>query len=108
MVYSCRPPSLFPDLNDSLIKIIDTNSSKPRQSALAPTFVFSFPAMLVGQMMVAQFDIDANSYTLKSYVETVTAVSNLSRRLQSRTNEVHQLNVQLSVPTYVSRSTVGD
>ncbi|CAL5334188.1 unnamed protein product [Camellia sinensis] len=53
--------------------------------------------MSVEQIMAAQSDIEANSYTLRSCVETVTAVSNLSRRLQNRTCEVHQLHAQLSL-----------
>ncbi|XP_028117853.1 uncharacterized protein LOC114315437 [Camellia sinensis] len=47
--------------------------------------------------MVAQSDIEANHYTLKSCVETMTAVTNLSHRLHNRTSEVHQLNAQLSL-----------
>ncbi|KAL7204800.1 hypothetical protein ACSBR2_017834 [Camellia fascicularis] len=46
--------------------------------------------------MVAESKIDANHFTLKSCVETVTAISNLSHRLQNRTSEVHQLNASLS------------
>ncbi|KAL7263535.1 hypothetical protein ACSBR1_001653 [Camellia fascicularis] len=47
--------------------------------------------------MAVQSYINANDFTLKSCVETVTAVSNLSRRLQNRTSEVHRLNAQLSL-----------
>ncbi|KAL7181271.1 hypothetical protein ACSBR1_040194 [Camellia fascicularis] len=87
--------TLFFDLNDSSIKIANTNSSKPRQNAHAPISVFSLLVLSVEQLMVAQSDIEVNSYTLKSCVETMTTVSNLSLRLHSRTNEVHQLNAQL-------------
>ncbi|CAL5360829.1 unnamed protein product [Camellia sinensis] len=38
-----------------------------------------------------------SKYTLKSCVETMTAVTNLSNRLQSRTNEVQHLNSQLAL-----------
>ncbi|GMP83469.1 hypothetical protein CsSME_00037368 [Camellia sinensis var. sinensis] len=51
----------------------------------------------VEQKMAVQTDIEANQYTLKSYVETMTAVTNLSHRLQSRTNEVQHLNAQLAL-----------
>ncbi|KAF5935500.1 hypothetical protein HYC85_026629 [Camellia sinensis] len=51
----------------------------------------------VEQKMAVQTDIEVNQYTLKSCVETMTAVTNLSHRLQSRTNEVQQLNAQLAL-----------
>ena len=51
----------------------------------------------VEQIMAAQSDIEANHYTLKSCVETMTAVNNLSHRLQSRTNEVQQVKAQLAL-----------
>ncbi|KAL7254796.1 hypothetical protein ACSBR1_009027 [Camellia fascicularis] len=86
---------LFPDLNTSLIEIADTGSFEPQQSVLAS--VLSFPMMLVEQAMVVQSDIDANHYTLRSYVETVTVVSNLSHRLQNMTSDVQRLNTQLSL-----------
>ncbi|KAL7258288.1 hypothetical protein ACSBR1_004417 [Camellia fascicularis] len=95
MAFSHHPFSLFPNLNDSLIEIADTSSSKPRWSAPAP--IFNFPVMLDEQLMVVQFDVDSNHYTLKSCVERVTMVSNLSHWLQNRTNEVHWLNAQLSL-----------
>ncbi|KAL7224423.1 hypothetical protein ACSBR1_025802 [Camellia fascicularis] len=95
MAFSHCPLTLFPGLNDSPIEI--TNSSEPRQSALASIYVLNFPTISVKQPIVAQFDIDANHYTLKSCVETVIAVSNLSCQLQDMTNEVHQLNAQLSL-----------
>ena len=47
--------------------------------------------------MAVQTDIEANQYTLKSCVETMTAVTNLSNRLQSRTNEVQHLSSQLAL-----------
>ena len=89
--------TLFPNLNESTIKMTDSDSLEPQPRAPPPSLVFNFPAMLVEQIMVAQSDIEANSYTLRSCAETVTAVSNLSRRLQNRTCEVHQLNAQLSL-----------
>ncbi|THG06012.1 hypothetical protein TEA_021330 [Camellia sinensis var. sinensis] len=51
----------------------------------------------VEQRMAVQSDVEANQYTLKSCVETMTAVTNLSNRLQSRANEVQQLNSQLAL-----------
>ncbi|KAF5954853.1 hypothetical protein HYC85_007709 [Camellia sinensis] len=53
--------------------------------------------MSVEQMMATQSDIDSNSYTLKSYMETVTAISNLFRTFANRVNKVYRLNVQLSL-----------
>ncbi|KAL7250413.1 hypothetical protein ACSBR1_012425 [Camellia fascicularis] len=91
MASSRRPLTLFPNLNDSLIEIANINSSEPQQNASALAPVFSFPTMSVEQLMAVQCDIYANHYTLKSCVEIVNAVSNLSRRLQNRTNELHLL-----------------
>ncbi|KAL7188352.1 hypothetical protein ACSBR1_038237 [Camellia fascicularis] len=47
--------------------------------------------------MATKSDIDANSHTLNSGMETVTAIFNLSHWLQSKRNEIHRLNVQLSL-----------
>ncbi|KAL7212445.1 hypothetical protein ACSBR2_015186 [Camellia fascicularis] len=41
--------------------------------------------------------MDSNSHTLKMCVESFIAVSNLTRRLQSRTSKVQQLTAQLSL-----------
>ncbi|KAF5955209.1 hypothetical protein HYC85_008065 [Camellia sinensis] len=51
----------------------------------------------VEQKMAVQSDVEANQYTLKACVESMTAVTNLSNRLQSRANEVQQLNSQLAL-----------
>ncbi|KAL7249908.1 hypothetical protein ACSBR1_011984 [Camellia fascicularis] len=80
--------TLFPDLNDPI--------SSHGQSIVAPT-PLNFPTLSVEQIMAAQSDIEANHYTVKSCMEIVTAVSNLSHRLQNRTSEVHRLNTQLSL-----------
>ncbi|KAF5933737.1 hypothetical protein HYC85_029908 [Camellia sinensis] len=89
--------TLFPDLNESTIEMTDSDSPEPQPQAPPVSPVFSFSAMSIEQIMVAQSDIETNSYTLRSCVETVTVVSNLSRRLQNRTCKVHQLNAQLSL-----------
>ncbi|KAL7180969.1 hypothetical protein ACSBR1_039929 [Camellia fascicularis] len=82
-----HPLTLFLDLNDSRIKI--TSSFEPRQSTLAPAPILSFPALSVEQLMVAWSNLDANYYTLKSCVGTITArmykdayaeISNLKRQ----------------------------
>ncbi|KAL7197459.1 hypothetical protein ACSBR2_020075 [Camellia fascicularis] len=70
--------SLFPDLNDP--------SSSPGPSAPALTYP-SLLTLIVEQVMAAQTDIEANHYTLKSCIEIVAAVSNLSHRLQNKTCE---------------------
>ncbi|KAL7239964.1 hypothetical protein ACSBR2_005765 [Camellia fascicularis] len=70
---------LFPDLNESMIEMTDSDSPEPQPQAHPPSSIFSFPAMSIEQIMAAQSYIEANSYTLRSCVETVTAVSNLSR-----------------------------
>ncbi|CAL5336205.1 unnamed protein product [Camellia sinensis] len=80
--------TLFPDLNDP--------KSSPGQSALAPT-PLNFSTLSIEQITTAQSDIEANYYTLKSCMEIVTVVSDLSHRLQNRTSEVHRLNAQLSL-----------
>ncbi|CAL5365747.1 unnamed protein product [Camellia sinensis] len=51
----------------------------------------------VEQRMAVQSDVEANQYTLKACVESMTAVTNLSNRLQSRTNEVQHVNAQLAL-----------
>ncbi|KAL7189770.1 hypothetical protein ACSBR1_039416 [Camellia fascicularis] len=79
MTSSRRPLTLFPDLNNSLIEI--TICFEYQQSAPTPAPVLHFLALSVEQLMATQSEIDANHYTLKSCVETVIAVSNLSRQL---------------------------
>ncbi|CAL5371962.1 unnamed protein product [Camellia sinensis] len=100
--------TLFPDLNESTIEMTDSDSPEPQPRAPPPSPVFNFPAMSVEQIMAAQSDIEANSYTLRSCVETVTAVSNLSRRLQNRTCEVHRLNAQLSLLQHMYKDSRGE
>ncbi|KAL7167152.1 hypothetical protein ACSBR2_037764 [Camellia fascicularis] len=77
--------TFFPDLNESTIEMTDSDSLEPQPHAPPPSSVFSFPAMSIEQIMAAQSDIEANSYMLRSCVETVTAISNLSRPLQNKT-----------------------
>ncbi|THG02814.1 hypothetical protein TEA_017044 [Camellia sinensis var. sinensis] len=88
--------TLFPDLNESTRERTGAVASEtqPNTSVFAP---LNFPMRSVEQKMAVQTDIEANQYTLKSCVETMTAVTNLSHRLQSRTNEVQQLNSQLAL-----------
>ncbi|CAL5421807.1 unnamed protein product [Camellia sinensis] len=88
--------TLFPELNESTREITGAVASEPQPntSGFAP---LNFPMRSVEQKMAVQTDIEANQYTLKSCVETMTAVTNLSHRLQSRTNEVQQLNSQLAL-----------
>ncbi|KAF5933828.1 hypothetical protein HYC85_029999 [Camellia sinensis] len=88
--------TLFPELNESTREITGAVASEPQPntSVFAP---LNFPMRSVEQKMAVQTDIEANQYTLKSCVETMTAVTNLSHRLQSRTNEVQQLNSQLAL-----------
>ena len=88
--------TLFPDLNESTREITGAGALEPQPSA--PEFApLNFPMQSVEQRMAVQSDVEANQYTLKSCVETMTAVTNLSNRLQSRTNEVQQLNAQLAL-----------
>ncbi|CAL5414312.1 unnamed protein product [Camellia sinensis] len=88
--------TLFPDLNESTREITGAVALEPQPSA--PEFApLNFPMRSVEQRMAVQSDVEANQYTLKSCVETMTAVTNLSHRLQSRTNEVQQLNSQLAL-----------
>ncbi|KAL7235067.1 hypothetical protein ACSBR1_018532 [Camellia fascicularis] len=42
MAISCRPLTLFSDLNDSLIENVEASSFEPRQSASAPAPILSF------------------------------------------------------------------
>ena len=88
--------TLFPDLNKSTRETtgVAAREPQPNTSGFAP---LDFPVRSVEQKMAVQTDIEANQYTLKSCVETMTAVTNLSHRLQSRTNEVQQLNAQLAL-----------
>ncbi|KAL7222051.1 hypothetical protein ACSBR1_023884 [Camellia fascicularis] len=93
MASSSRPLTLFPDLNDPV------NSAVP--SASTPTLSViplpNLPMMSIEQIMAAQSDIEANYFTLTSCMETVTAVTKLTHRLQNRTSELHQVNAQLSL-----------
>ncbi|KAF5941478.1 hypothetical protein HYC85_019120 [Camellia sinensis] len=84
------------ELNESTREITGAVASEPQlnTSGFAP---LNFPMRSVEQKMAVQTDIEANQYTLKSCVETMTAVTNLSNRLQSRANEVQQLNSQLAL-----------
>lgn len=95
------PLTLFPDLNESTIEItgsvaLQAQPSAPGLSAAAFALL-NFPILSVEQIMAAQTDIEANHFTLKSCLETVTTVSKLSHRLQNRTSEVHQLIAQHSL-----------
>ncbi|GMP30973.1 hypothetical protein CsSME_00005383 [Camellia sinensis var. sinensis] len=101
MASSSRPATqnlltLFPELNEPTREITGAVASEPQPntSGFAP---LNFPMRSVEQKMAVQTDIEANQYTLKSCVETMTAVTNLSNRLQSRTNEVQHLNSQLAL-----------
>ena len=88
--------TLYPDLNESTRERTGAVALETQPSA--PEFApLNFPMRSVEQKMAVQTDIEANQYTLKSCVETMTAVTNLSHRLQSRTNEVQQLNAQLAL-----------
>ncbi|KAF5942792.1 hypothetical protein HYC85_020434 [Camellia sinensis] len=88
--------TLFPDLNESTGERTGAvaREPQPNTSGFAP---LNFPMRSVEQKMAVQSDVEANQYTLKSCVETMTAVTNLSNRLQSRANEVQQLNSQLAL-----------
>lgn len=104
---SC-PLTLFPNLNDpsspGSSAPTPTLPNLPGPSAPAPTLLnlpkqsapahtlLNFPMMSFEQIMAAQSDVEANHFTLRSCMETVTAVTKLSHRLQNRTGEVHQLN----------------
>ncbi|THG11974.1 hypothetical protein TEA_007183 [Camellia sinensis var. sinensis] len=93
---SCGLLTLFPDLNESTREKTGAVALEPQPSA--PEFApLNFPMRSVEQKMAVQTDVEANQYTLKACVESMTAVTNLSHRLQSRTNEVQQLNAQLAL-----------
>ncbi|CAL5417930.1 unnamed protein product [Camellia sinensis] len=101
MASSSRPATqnlltLFPELNEPTGEITGAVSSEPQPntSGFAP---LNFPMRSVEQKMAVQSDVEANQYTLKACVESMTAVTNLSNRLQSRTNEVQHLNSQLAL-----------
>ncbi|CAL5392784.1 unnamed protein product [Camellia sinensis] len=97
MASSSRPLlTLFPDLNESTREITGAVSREPQpnNTGFAP---LNFPMQSVEQKMAVQTDVEANQYTLKACVESMTAVTNLSNRLQSRTNEVQHLNAQLAL-----------
>ncbi|CAL5431651.1 unnamed protein product [Camellia sinensis] len=88
--------TLFPDLNESTRErtgavALETQPSAPEYTPL------NFPMRSVEQRMAVLSDVEANQYTLKACVESMTAVTNLSNRLQSRTNEVQHLNAQLAL-----------
>ncbi|CAL5374025.1 unnamed protein product [Camellia sinensis] len=88
--------TLFPDLNESTRERTGAVALEPQPSA--PEFApLNFPMRSVEQRMAVQSDVEANQYTLKACVESMTAVTNLSNRLQSRTNEVQHLNSQLAL-----------
>ncbi|KAL7184220.1 hypothetical protein ACSBR2_026383 [Camellia fascicularis] len=95
----CHLLILFPDLNDSLIKITDTSPFELRQSVPVP--VLNFSTMLIDQTLATQSNVDANHFTVKSCVETVTTVSNLSHRLQNKTSEATSVAL-FRVPSYSS------
>ncbi|THG17602.1 hypothetical protein TEA_004908 [Camellia sinensis var. sinensis] len=98
LIWPPRPVvcSRFPDLNESTREITGAVALEPQPSA--PEFApLNFPMRSVEQRMAVLSDVEANQYTLKSCVETMTAVTNLSNRLQSRANEVQQLNSQLAL-----------
>ncbi|CAL5440286.1 unnamed protein product [Camellia sinensis] len=88
--------TLFPDLNESTGERTGAVSREPQPNTtgFAP---LNFPMQSVEQKMAVQTDVEANQYTLKACVESMTAVTNLSNRLQSRTNEVQHLNSQLAL-----------
>ncbi|CAL5429017.1 unnamed protein product [Camellia sinensis] len=88
--------TLFPELNESTRErtSAETSEPQPNTSVFAP---LNFPMRSVEQRMAVQSDVEANQYTLKACVESMTAVTNLSNRLQSRTNEVQHLNSQLAL-----------
>ena len=98
---SSRGLTLFPDLNECTREITGAVALEPQPSALGPSppgfAPLNYPMVAVEQIMAAQSDIEANYYTLRSCVETMTAVNNLSHRLQSRTNEVQQVKAQLAL-----------
>ncbi|KAL7161707.1 hypothetical protein ACSBR2_042225 [Camellia fascicularis] len=75
MASSRRPLTFFPDLN-----------TPPTP---CPCPVLNYPTLSIKQTMAAHSNIDANHFTLKSCVEMVATVSNLSHWLQNRTSEVH-------------------
>ncbi|CAL5437957.1 unnamed protein product [Camellia sinensis] len=88
-------------LNESTLEITGSSTLGSQPNApgpSAPVFTpLSFPMLSVEQIMAAQSDIEPNHYTLKSCVETMTAVTNLSHQFQNRTIEVQQLKAQLSL-----------
>lgn len=93
--------TIFPDLNESTIEITGSVALESQPNAPgpnAPVFApLNFPMPSVEQIMAAQSDIEDNHYTLKSYVETMTAVTNLSHQLHNRTSKVQQLNTQFAL-----------
>ncbi|CAL5439677.1 unnamed protein product [Camellia sinensis] len=88
--------TLFPDLNESTRERTGAVALEPQPNTAGYT-PLNFPMRSVEQRMAVLSDVEANQYTLKVCVESMTAVTNLSNRLQSRTNEVQQLNSQLAL-----------
>ncbi|GMP69289.1 hypothetical protein CsSME_00028607 [Camellia sinensis var. sinensis] len=93
MAYT-RPLTPFSDLNEIPEEVRDTTTSNPHRKSPAPTFN---PVLPLDQLLAAKSDMDANLHTLSLYVKAMTSVSNVSRRLQSRTNEVQRLTAQLAL-----------
>ncbi|KAL7212373.1 hypothetical protein ACSBR2_015122 [Camellia fascicularis] len=90
-------------LNESTREITGASALEPQPSNLLSSPVLSYPEMSVEQIMATQSNIEANSYTLKSSVETMVAVTNLSRRLQNRTFELKRKatsKARFGVPSY--------
>ncbi|CAL5399698.1 unnamed protein product [Camellia sinensis] len=88
--------TLFPDLNESTGERTGAGALEPQPSTAGYT-PLNFPMRSVEQRMAGLSDVEANQYTLKACVESMTAVTNLSNRLQSRSNEVQHLNSQLAL-----------
>ncbi|THG15708.1 hypothetical protein TEA_018294 [Camellia sinensis var. sinensis] len=66
--------TLFPDLNESTRERTGVVALEPQPSA--PEFApLNFPMQSVEQRMAVQSDVEANQYTLKSCVESMTAVT---------------------------------
>ncbi|CAL5406949.1 unnamed protein product [Camellia sinensis] len=99
MAYT-RPLTFFPDPNEIPEEVRNTATSDPHRKSPAPTFN---PVVPLDQLLTAQFDMDANSHTLYLCVDAMTLVSNVSRRLQSRTNEVQADHSTCHFSAYVSR-----
>ncbi|KAL7243913.1 hypothetical protein ACSBR1_016181 [Camellia fascicularis] len=92
MAYSC-PLTIFPNLNQTLEEVPDIGFSVSFQSTLAPAF--NLLATLVDQLLATKSNINANTHIMESCTKAFTAMSNLSRQLQSRMNKVQRLSAQL-------------